>query len=189
MSRFYYFSIFLLFIGVYSCTNDVKDVDALVSPTEAQKEIGKNVTIYYSDSAVVKVKIRGPLLERYTERDDPKDVFPQGVFVEFLDLHGKPYSWLEADRAVRSENEHLIYVSGHVKFYNSNNDKLESPELIWDESNEIVKTDKFVRITQPERGDTTYGYGFEANQNFTRFEIKRKVQGKINIDNLSKNLD
>jgi hypothetical protein len=41
-----------------------------------------------------------------------------------------------------------------------------------------------VRITDPVKGDTTYGFGFKANQDFTHFEIKKKVQGKINVTDI-----
>jgi hypothetical protein len=43
-------------------------------------------------------------------------------------------------------------------------------------------------ITQPERGDTSYGYGFVANNDFTRFEIQ-KNSGKMNIDDITKELN
>jgi hypothetical protein len=45
----------------------------------------------------------------------------------------------------------------------------------------IVYTDKLVRISQAEKGDTTYGFGFKANESFSIFEIKKKVQGKLNV--------
>lgn len=180
--------LYIVLTFTISCSNNVEEIDNLVSKYEVYKEVGEEVKIYYSDSAQVKVKISGPILERYISKSDPKDVFPEGVFVEFLNLNGKPYSWLEADRAVRTQKDNTILVTGHVKFYNQKNEKLESPELIWDEKEEVVKTDKFVRITQPEKGDTSYGYGFIADQNFTRFEIKQKVQGKFNIDKLKETL-
>ncbi len=177
-------AVIIMFFLISSCSNDMKEVDNLMAEYEIYKEVAKDVTIYYSDSAQVKIKISGPIMERHIGKANSKEVFPNGVLVEFLSKNGKPYSWLEADRAVRDHDKDIIVSSGNVKFYNSKNEKLESPELIWDDKNEIVRTDKFVRITQPEKGDTTYGYGFEANQEFTRFEIKNKVQGRLNVDRM-----
>jgi LPS export ABC transporter protein LptC len=184
----HYFLIFVLGL-LTSCANSVEEIDDLVSQYEVYKEVGEKVRIFYSDSAMVKVMISGPTLERYISKSDPKEVFPDGVYVEFLNKSGKPYSWLEGDNAVRKQSDNTIVISGHVKFYNAKNEKLESPELIWDEEEEQVRTDKFVRITQPEKGDTSYGYGFIADQNFTRFEIKKKVQGKFNIEKLKETLE
>jgi len=75
-----------------------------------------------------------------------------------------------------------------VNLYNEKNEKLETWELIWDEKGDRVYTDRFVMITQPERGDTSYGYGFVANNDFTRFEIQ-KNSGKMNIDDITKELN
>jgi hypothetical protein len=42
-----------------------------------------------------------------------------------------------------------------------------------------------VRITQPEKGDTSYGYGFETNKNFTEFKIKKNFSAKMNVEDIS----
>ena len=123
-------------------------------------------------------------MERNVSLYESKDQFPKGILVEFLGQDKKVYSWLKADRAVRDDRISRITASGNVEFYNDKNEKLETPELIWDERERIVFTDKLVRITQSEKGDTTYGFGFEATQDFTLFEIRKKVQGKVNVTGL-----
>jgi hypothetical protein len=50
-----------------------------------------------------------------------------------------------------------------------------------------METEKFIRITRPLDGDTLFGIGFVADQNFKRLEIKRRMQGKINAKNLGLN--
>ncbi|MEZ4910677.1 MAG: LPS export ABC transporter periplasmic protein LptC [Saprospiraceae bacterium] len=147
---------------------------------------GKNIKIVYSDSALVKMIIHSPELERYTGIDDQKDVFPKGVLLEFLDENQAPQSWLKADAAIRDHKLKKVTARGNVIVYNNKFDKLESPELIWDEEKRTITTEKLVRITQTKRGDTLYGFGFESNQSFNKFEIKRKVQGKINVAEFAK---
>jgi LPS export ABC transporter protein LptC len=160
----------------------VEDIDQLLAENlQTNIERGKNVKIIYSDSAVVKIIIHAPVMERYLDYSNSKDVFPKGILLEFLNDKKDVYSWLKASYAVREELTHKIIARGDVIFYNDKDEKLETPELIWDEIDRIVYTDKLVRITQAEKGDTTYGFGFKANQEFTRFEIKKKVQGKINV--------
>jgi LPS export ABC transporter protein LptC len=90
--------------------------------------------------------------------------------------------------AVREDKTQKITARGNVTFQNDKNEKLETPELIWDEKERIVYTDKLVRITNAEKGDTTYGFGFRANQEFNRFEIRKKVQGKINVSEITQRL-
>jgi LPS export ABC transporter protein LptC len=171
-----------IFLCYISCSAKVEDIDSLLSEgLRSDIERGKNIKIVYSDSAVVKIVIHAPMMERYSEYGNTKDVFPKGILLEFLNEDKIVYSWLKAETATREERTQKITAKGNVIFYNDKNEKLETPELIWDERERIVYTDKLVRITQAEKGDTTYGFGFKANQEFTRFEIKQKVQGKINV--------
>ena len=180
-------SLFCLVLVLQSCSNDIEEIDSLLaSDLKSKIQRGKNIKIVYSDSAVVKIIIHAPVLERYIGIDDQKDVFPKGVLLEFLDENENPHSWLKADAAIRDHKQKKVTAKGNVTFYNNKYDKLESPELIWDEDKRIITTEKLVRITQTERSDTLYGFGFEANQSFNRFEIKRKVQGKINVAEFAK---
>ncbi len=180
-----YNPLLLIFIALFllvSCSNKVDEIDQLLSEDlKSNMEHGKNIRIIYSDSAIVKVVIHAPVMERYIDYSNSKDVFPKGILLEFLNADRIVYSWLKAETAIREERTQKITARGNVIFYNDKNEKLETPELIWDEKERIVYTDKLVRITQAEKGDTTYGFGFRANQEFTKFEIKKKVQGKLNV--------
>lgn len=167
---------------VQSCTTRVEDVDAfLVGEFNAGREEGTNVRIIYSDSAKIKLIINAPLLERYNEEGTVLDVFPEGIMVEMVNNQNETDSWLKAETAIRDSRKQKITARGNVVFYNARNEKLETPELIFDEKERVVYTDKLIRITQAEKGDTTYGFGFRANQSFTIFEIRKKVQGKLNV--------
>ncbi len=178
------FFLFLMTIGLsfMSCSNEVEEINQLLAEDlQTNVERGKNIRIFYSDSASVKVIINAPVLERYNAYNDSKDVFPKGILIEFLNDQKVVDSWLKADNAVREARTSKVTAKGNVIFYNAKNEKLETPELIWDEKERIVYTEKIVRITQAEKGDTTYGFGFKANQDFSRIEIKKKVQGKMNV--------
>jgi len=170
-------------MGLVACVNDINDIKALVEESDFKEETAKDVKIYYSDSAQVKVIINAPTLIRHNERSVTKDVFPDGVLVEFMDENGNITSWLEADFAVKSSLESEVVVKENVKFYNTDKDKLETSELNWNESTGVVHTDKFVKISQPSRRDTSYGYGFITDQKFSRFEMG-KYRGVKNADKL-----
>ena len=171
-----------------ACVNNIEDVENLTESFNTTVETATNVEILYSDSAQIKVKISGPTMNRYLSRENPREEFPDGVHVEFYGDNGQIASWLDADYAVRETNNSRIITQQNVNLYNKKNEKLETWELIWDEKADEVYTDRFVMLTQPERGDTSYGYGFLANNDFTRFEIK-KNSGKMNISEVTKELD
>ncbi len=172
----------VLLVIVSSCTNDVDKVDDINRVNNENVELAKDVEILYSDSAQLKVKIKANKMIRHHERGKIYDVFDEGIHVEFLNPSGRAGSWLDADKAIRKEREDLVLASGDVKFYNKKNETLTTTELIWDGKNHKLYTNKFVRITRPMKGDTSYGFGFEANEEFTRFEIKRKTSARFNIE-------
>lgn len=175
----------ILILFLHACSNAVGDVDALVAESiQTNTEKGKNIVIYYSDSARIKLVIHSPEMIRYTDYTNTKEVFPKGIMLEFLQENKAVISWLKAEYAIREERDQKITARGNVLFYNDKGEKLETPELVWDEKERYVYTDKLVRITKAETGDTTYGFGFRANQEFTRFEIRKKVQGKVNVQSL-----
>ena len=180
----------LVVLGFTACSNEVEEINQLLAEDlQTNVERGKNIRIFYSDSATVKVIINAPVLERYNAYIDSKDVFPKGILIEFLNEQKVVDSWLKADNAVREARTSKVTAKGNVIFYNAKNEKLETPELIWDEKERIVYTEKIVRITQAEKGDTTYGFGFRANQDFSRIEIKKKVQGKMNVTDFVSPID
>ena len=169
---------------MWACSNDIKDIRKVTSIPNIKVETATDVEILYSDSGIVKVRILSPTLKRYTEQKETYDEFPDGLIVEFIDKNKRVKSWLEADFAIRKENDKKIYVEKNVVLYNKRNDKLMTEELIWDEAAEEIYTNKPVKITQPSVGDTSFGIGFKADQEFTRFEIKQNFSGIKNSGDL-----
>ncbi|MBK8622661.1 MAG: LPS export ABC transporter periplasmic protein LptC [Saprospiraceae bacterium] len=182
--RFIAVSVMLGFI-FFSC-GDIQEIDKFLNEdANIYIERGKDIRMIYSDSAKIKMTVTAPVLERYIQPGQEKEIFDKGILVTFMGQESQPVSWLEANTAIRDVRTGKITTKGRVEFWD-NRKKLESPELIWDENRQIVYTDKIVRITDKIQGDTTYGFGFSANQNFTIFEVKKKVQGKVNVSDFMK---
>lgn len=151
--------------------------------TEIEDERGEGIMIIYSDSAQLKVKAWAPTMSVNRLGKETVEEFPDGIKLEFYNNGTSPASWLEAKYGKREYHNNIVIARDSVNLYNQLNDKLETYELIWDEKLQKIYTDKFVRITQPSKGDTTYGYGFEANQDFTNFEI-RNFSGKMTVEEI-----
>jgi len=171
-----------------SCTNDMSQINRLIEDAEVKIERAKDVELIYSDSAVVKVKVLSPELIRHLDRTNPIDEFPIGIHVNFYDDNQRVSSYLDAKFALRMEKDKQIIVRDSVVFYNNKNEKLETNELIWDEENQMISSEKFVMITRPAQGDTIMGYGIVANEDFSRFEIKRKFSSKMKFEKLTEAL-
>jgi len=178
--------IILLFL-FFSCDKNTKEIDKLFSNKTIPLEEANNIRLLYSDSAQLVMILQSPHMRTVQINGRKTIEYPRGIKVKFLDEEGKARSWLESRKAIHKIKDKIFIARDGVKLYNQNNDKLETSELIWDEKKEILYTRKFIKITQPQKGDTIYGYGFESNKEFTKFEIKRRMSGKI-ADDILKDL-
>ena len=173
------FLFLFILISFYSCVTDIKEVNAITLDLDLSKDVADSVKIIYSDSGNVKLIIEAPTLERYTQKEQSKDVFPNGILISFFNENGVIDSWLKADMAERIPSEQKMIAKGNVAFYNTINDKLQTSELTWDDKTKQIYTEKFIRITRPTEGDTIYGLGLVTDQKFERIEIKRRIKAKL----------
>ncbi|MEL6924689.1 MAG: LPS export ABC transporter periplasmic protein LptC, partial [Bacteroidota bacterium] len=137
--------------------------------------------ILYSDSAKVRVRITAPNMVRFLDRREPRQEFNDGVRVDFFNANQRITSKLTAKSAIRYEKQKEIVVRDSVVLESPGNQKLETSELTWDERDERIHTNKFVMITTPD--EKIWGYGFEANQEFTNWKIKA-IEGELKVENL-----
>lgn len=144
-------------------------------------EVGREVEILYSDSAIVRVRVTGPLLHNFTGRDNPRQEFPAGVRIDFLEPDLSVKSTLTAKTAVRHQEKGRIISRDSVVLETVKQEKLETEELIWDEKTAKVYTEKFVKVTKP--GEIIYGYGLEAEQDFSYWKIT-VPKGRIKVEQL-----
>ena len=172
---------FLLFM--LSCMKKEFDLDILRSPRDYSIEEARDVHVLYSDSAILRVKIEGPLLRRYVYRFRVEEEFPEGVKVTFYDERSQPTAWLSAKYAIRKPQDHQTVVRDSVVLYNTQGEKLEGLELIWNDKDETIFTEKLIRITRPE--EIIYGRGFKSNQDFTKYTIYA-MEGDMLLEGIDK---
>ncbi len=168
-----------------ACTDLKKETRQVFTQDDVAMEVARDVEILYSDSARVRVRISGPVLHNFTERDDPRQEFPQGVKVDFLDERQQAKSTLTAKNAIRRQDKGQVTARDSVVLNTVRGERLETEELIWDEKTEKIFTDKFVKVTKP--GEIIYGFGLEANQDFSYWKIT-VPKGRIKADQVDKAL-
>jgi lipopolysaccharide assembly outer membrane protein LptD (OstA) len=66
----------------------------------------------------------------------------------------------------------------NVEVINIKGEKLNSEELIWNNKNKKIYTEKFVTIQT--KDEIIYGDGLEANEDLTNYKIK-KIRGTIQV--------
>jgi len=170
-------------IGWAGCKNEITEVRDFLQQ-EQFAEIAKDVEIFYSDSAIVKVRVESAVMQRKREGNDMVEHFSGGVFAEFFDEIGNLSSWVESDRAVRNNSQKKIHLYDNVVLINVNNDTLMTEELIWDEREGRIYNNRFFRFSNPT--EEIYGYRFSSNQEFTEYSFSRGA-GFLDADQLETN--
>jgi len=172
--------IHIAFLGIYllaaiSCseTRSVDDMALYEGPVLELSDIES----YYSDSAVVRIKMVAPKQLEFENNDSE---FPEGLYLEFYDKNGTLSSTLEANYAYKYNKEDKWRALRNVIVKNiENNEELHTEELFWEPQKELVYTNKFVRIETEDQ--ILMGEGMEASQDFSWWRIL-DARGTISLD-------
>ena len=173
--------LFLVFgLGLFqSCVVDQADLSRYMQSKIANVEEARNIDVVYTDSSYTVFILKSPLSRRIFLKQSIKEEFPEGIEVTFYDRTNQPRSWLTSDYAIRDQANRTITVQKNVVLRNDKGERMDGPELIWDEKSKEIYTDRFVRITRAD-GSIVYSYGFKSNERFTRYELNA-VSGDMNI--------
>jgi len=105
--------------------------------------------------------------------------FPEGIIVWFYDGDTIPSGHLSANFGRYYEEKNLWEVRDSVVALNEKNEILETELLFWNDAEDLIYTDKFVRITQEDK--IIRGYGLESDPKFLSWTIK-KVTATFYLD-------
>ncbi len=172
---------FLVFIVFSSC--DKAEELVTFSESDLKIEKTKDVEILYSDSAVVRIRIKAPVLIFHLQASDPFQEFSEGIHIDFFNPQGKITSTLTADYAARYQSKKKTFLKKNVRWMSVNKEVMESPELTWNEETQNLYTNKFVVIATPK--DTVFSQGFNADQSFNQIQM-RAIDGSMEVKNKSK---
>ncbi len=132
-----------------------------------------NVRTLVSDSAKLKFQLTAPLEQQFENSDM---LYPKGAMVTFYSADGRKMvvNTLTARYAKFDKAKNLYIMRGDVHVNNvPNQQKMSTEEMFFDKTKQLIYTDSamFVKVETP----TEYidGYGLTANQNFSRYSIKR----------------
>ena len=159
----------LLFVIVAGCKNDPKEINALVTKGAQQEDKAEDVTILYSDNGHVKMKLYAKEFVKNDVAKPPYTDMRKGLKVEFFNDSMQVESTLDAKYARYYEKQNNILIRESIVIVNKKGEKLNTEELVWNQSAKKLFTAKFVKITTPTQ--VMYGDGLEANEDFTWYRI------------------
>ena len=170
--------LFLFFLVVLiSCTNDPKLVQEFVSDIQQPNEQIKGAELLHTENGKLKVRVLAISIERFQDIQ-PSLIFSDHLEVYFYNDSSQLQSTLMADYASIDEDKKIMIAQNNVTLISSEDKKLETDELIWDETKNKIYTDKKVKITTGK--DVIYGEGFTSTPDFKQYSIT-KIHGTFDF--------
>lgn len=163
----------------YACTEGIDDIRTIPDIINYPAMTVTNAELFHSQYGKVKLKVSAKTIEVYSYLEDPKIEFPEGILVEFFDDNQNITSYLTADKATYFENKSRWEALGNVEAKNVEGTVFNTEYIEWDEKEEIIKSDRFIKVT--EKDAIIVGRGFRAKQDFTDWKIFN-ISGDFNIN-------
>ena len=150
---------------VYSCKGKLAEAES-INIKETPVQIVNDMFIVQSKNGDMQMRAQAPLMEKY-EKDSLKyELFPEGFFVYGYTEDGLLETEIVADNAkhVKHDNgEETWSAFGNVVVRNLiKQEVMETDTLYWDQKNEKIYTNCYVRMYSPQ--GFMQGYGMESDQ-------------------------
>ncbi|NLZ72547.1 MAG: LPS export ABC transporter periplasmic protein LptC [Bacteroidales bacterium] len=169
----------MLLLFNFCSRNKTPVADAIVERDSLAVMQTSKMTTLISDSGVIRYKIDADEWLIFDKKNPPYWAFEKGVYLEQFDSIFQIEASIEADTAYYYDKKRLWELIGNVSIQNRKGEKFDTELLYWDERAEKVYSDAYVRIEQPDRIIT--GYGFDSNQQMTIYTI-RNIQGVFYVE-------
>ncbi|WP_176955975.1 LPS export ABC transporter periplasmic protein LptC [Catalinimonas alkaloidigena] len=169
-------SVWLMIGGtLVACQDNSPSLQAM-QVYEGPRFEAENIETLYSDSAQLRMRMEAPLQQEFQSGDQD---FPRGIYIEFFSPEGEKTSTLRADSAHMEKATSLYKAYGNVIVINlEKHETLKTEELFWNQREDKIYTDKFVRIETPK--EILLGEGLVTNQRFSPYKIQ-KLRGTIAV--------
>ena len=175
-------AVMLLFLTL-ACSGEHKEVvEVTFDPETTYTMKTTGVISLISDSGVTRYRANAKEWLVYGKAQEPYWYFPKGIYVEKFDSLFQTEASIVADTAYYYDKQGLFQFVGQVEVKSLQGERFETEELFWNQKEDKVYSDRFIRIEQEDKIIT--GVGFESNQNMTRYTI-RESRGVVPVDTSS----
>ena len=150
---------------VYSCKGKLAEAESLILEDTPVQTVD-NMFIIHSENGKIQLRMEADLMERYERDTVSYELFPKGFAV-----YGYTDNELLETEIVSDKARHLKYKDGREKWEAFGNvvvrnlikqEVMETDTLYWDQKNEKIFTDCYVRLYSPD--GFMQGYGMESDQ-------------------------
>lgn len=163
-----------------SCGGKKKELGEAITERDSLPSMATlGVVTYISDSGVTRYRMEAEEWLMYDRKRPSYWAFEKGVYLEQFDSLFNVDASIKADTAYFYDKQKLWKLMGNVDIKNRKGERFNTELLYWNQATEKVYSNRFIRIEQPDRIIT--GYGFDSNQQMTIYQI-RNMGGIFYVD-------
>jgi LPS export ABC transporter protein LptC len=163
-----------------ACVGENKQVgEAIVERDSMPVMRTLGVSTLISDSGVIRYRVNTEEWEVFDRKRPSYWAFEKGVYLEQFDSLLHVEASIKADTAYYYDKKRLWELRGNVDIKNLKGERFNTELLYWDEAKQTVYSDRFIRIQQPDRIIT--GYGFDSDQQLMA-PVIRDIAAILDVD-------
>ena len=159
----------VMLVFVSACGAKAESVDVAFSPDSSYTMRATGVSSLISDSGITRYRLIAEEWLIFSKAAEPYWYFPEGFYVEQFDSLFNPEGSVKADTAYYFINKEEWLLIRNVRLTNLQDEKFDSEKITWNQKEQRIHSDEYIRIEQKEKIIT--GYGFESNQEMTHYRI------------------
>jgi LPS export ABC transporter protein LptC len=166
---------------LFSCTNDTQKVRDFLAAKNLPTGKSKNAFHVYKDSGRITSKLITPLMLDFSNRKEhPYNEFPEGIKIINFENNGRDSLTVIGDYAISYSKTSISEIIGNVVALNhSENSKLETEQLYWDQKAKYFFSEKAFTLTTLK--DTIKGVGFESKEDLSKW-LSKNVTGNLETE-------
>ena len=171
----------VVLIFLFSCKKSTRGtIPSFEHPDSVAIMSTYDVSTVISDSGHICYKIYADEWQVYAKRKPPFWAFEKGLYLEKLDTLMNGEATIKCDTAFYYNEMKLWKLVGNVNMKNPNDQRFYTDLLYWDQNEELIYSDAYIRVEQEEQ--ITEGVGFSSNQDLSVWQI-RNTKGIYTVDN------
>ncbi len=171
----------LLAVSIYlgACQdNKPEEIKALTTGEDLPSLQVQKLESVITDSGMVKYRFITPLMLQFDNSNPPYTEFPKGLHLVVYNRNHKIDAQIKCNYAIFWKDKELWDLQNDVEAVNVKNEVINTEQLFWDSKAHTIYSDEFIKITTAT--DILTGYGFESDEEFQDYKIKR-ISGIVEL--------
>ena len=130
-----------------------------------------DANIIFSDSGIVTMNLRSPLIEEYSLIDSPYTIFRKGVEIDYFQEGAEKPGFFKADWGRLSDKTGIYEGRGNVIIITERGDSIKSEQIFWNKDKKQIYSTKQVELIGNDGSKITAKNGIQATDDLEEYTL------------------